>query len=290
MLLKPPRPQTKWFWKTNSQLDPFLAFKTSNTKNNPIVVDEILACPSSNFDFFSRFGNWATSTSTCTNFYDRFSGWPLKQKGMDLYIIAMYCCHSWCWWVFSRTQNDPHAQNPKTSWHFCGSKFRCAIHSADRWWSWLHFDDLRMNPKPRKIFQISTWWPSGSTNIEFSRHCQRTNSLFCNESWWPAVSNSWWLLQRNMIFYSMLTGLLIHSIPKLNTLGNVYVPVSVLVPVCLLHCSYELFPFCQEMVERSWWQVGEIVFFCQVQTSKSFKSWVLVPRPKTVRIVSLRKW
>lgn len=81
MLLKPPRPQTKWFWKTNSQLDPFLAFKTSNTKNNPIVVDEILACPSSNFDFFSRFGNWATSTSTCsTNFYDRFFWLALKTE------------------------------------------------------------------------------------------------------------------------------------------------------------------------------------------------------------------
>ena len=36
-------------------------------------------------------------------------------------------------------------------------------------------------------------------------------------------------------------------------------------------------------------RLGRLIFLCQVQTAKNYKSGVLVPRPKTVRIVSLRK-
>ncbi len=219
-----------------------------------------------------------------------FSRWPLKQ----------YCCCSCCHANKHAKQRHPHAthtsighvsRNRKISWHFYGSKFRCAIHSADRWWSWLHFDDPRMNPRPKNIFEIVTWWPSGSRIMEFSCHCQKTRFtvFFFN---FFLFSNSWWLLQRNMMF-TMLHGLLIHSIPRLNTLRKFYVRVSLLVLVCLLHCSYDIMIVVASaltlvipILPGDGWEVvvtgrGDLLSCAKFRASKNFQELVLESTDKT---------
>lgn len=70
-----------------------------------------------------------------------FSGWPLKQKGMDLYIIAMCCCHSWCWWAFfshTKWSTCPKSENLVAFLRFevpmCDSLCGPVVKLAAFWW------------------------------------------------------------------------------------------------------------------------------------------------------------